>query len=382
MARSLPLLALILALSTSTGCKLRLVVNSDALVKGTTNWCLPMQLCVYQVSDTTLEEFYVGEGVSDELLFTHWQGGERRLCPNSPSPCHLSTAGFDQDPRLQAILDSDQVFFLEPVIQRIQNSNYPEAKPVQSEHDNYLIGEWKRDNQNGPRDTFALVANGNATVNLNMHDLSADMGLAILLPDPTNPLNQTPSPELVSNAPGLAEENLSLEVTSGEIYFIQVFPGTDDIEEASYSIHVELANEALTNQGPEKLAGSYALTQSEPSQSCNDSSSPEHPAIPQSLLVLNNQARDLGRPALLTFDSGLMAELQSAATRYDPQSGSYLDRASYTINDGSNDRVTWMIAGQFTEGGTFSGKAYSWGTYRSSNIRCASYVLLESALNE
>lgn len=105
---------MLLALS---GCKLEIRVPQGGKVVSTDGAyiCEERQTCTIDVVDFFFDQTFVAEP-ADGYAFTSWkaEGNDRYLCGGESTPCWLSTEGFEGRPLIEAILESDEVFVLEP----------------------------------------------------------------------------------------------------------------------------------------------------------------------------------------------------------------------------------------------------------------------------
>ena len=352
-------------------CKLQLQPSKNTLIRSESLWCLPSQTCNIQVSTTDFEATYVAEGIDDRFIFSHWQPGNKRLCGDSPSPCHLSTKGFENNQQLLDILASKQTFRLKPVTYEDINKNYPQAHPIQLRHDNYLLGEWTRDGDDAERDTWVFVATRDGEINLNLHDLKDNLDLAVLTPDLNAPLNQDADPEWSSRNAGIEEEDITITVMAGQAYFVQVLAGSSDVERSSYSLHLEVLKESSAIQPPGALARNYKLATSDQSAACSDGGQPTQPGLSSPDWEMANDGRRKNRANRILLEDGRVGVLDFAAVRYDKESGAYIDRAAYKVNDASGDTIHYLAAGHFSRGARFSGVEWSWFFAVSSKANCA-----------
>lgn len=366
------LLIVTLIICAISGCKLQLLPGKNSLIRGERYWCLPTERCNIQVSTTDFTDTYVAEGTDDAWIFSHWQSGDKLLCGNSPSPCRLSTEGFEKNPQLLAILESSQVFKIKPALYQDINTHYPQATPVNLEHDTYLSGTWMPNKANGIRDTWVFVAHSDGAININLHGMKDDLDLAVFEPDPSNPLHQTAIPDWTSSNPGTQDEEFQFSVKAGNAYFVQVTPGNEDVQEAKYSIHLEVISESSKIRPPGSIARNYKLEIATSSSSCSDGGSLQHPLLTAPDWTLASDAKRKNRKQEISLDDGRVAALVFAATRYDRVSGTYVDRASYTLTDGSGVTIHWLAAGAFSENAFFKGSEWSWMSVPSSGVSCAS----------
>ncbi len=355
----------------SSACKIQLQPDENTLVRSESLWCLPSQACNIQVSTTDFEATYVAEGTDDRFIFSHWKPGNKHFCGNSPSPCHLSTKGFENDERLLEILASDQTYRLEPVTFEDINRNYPQAHPIQLQHDNYLVGEWVGNGESDERDTWVFVDTRDGEINLNLHDLKDNLDLAVLSPDLTAPLDQQADPDWTSQNGGTEEEDINIAVMAGHAYFVQVYAGSADVERSSYSLHIEVLKENSAVKPPGALARNYKLSTSDHFAACSDGGEATQPSLSSPDWEMANDGRRKKRPSRIALNDGRTGLLDFSAVRYDKESGAYVDRAAYKVNDASGDTIHYLAAGHFDRGARFSGVEWSWFAAASSVVNCA-----------
>jgi hypothetical protein len=76
--------------------------------------CSAGSTCTVEVADLLFDETFLVE-TEEGYSFAGWAVRSRGLCGGSTAPCALRTAGFATYPALVALLDSDEIFYLEPV---------------------------------------------------------------------------------------------------------------------------------------------------------------------------------------------------------------------------------------------------------------------------
>ncbi len=113
-----------------TSCKIRMDVPEGGVVttaSGTYN-CNSGDVCEIDVVDIFFDETFIAEP-SDGYYFKHWQLIDRGLCGGRSDPCRLATSGFEGNDALMNILESDDVFHLNPVFERLEECAAPVAEP-------------------------------------------------------------------------------------------------------------------------------------------------------------------------------------------------------------------------------------------------------------
>jgi hypothetical protein len=85
------------------------------------DYCLQGESCTTEVSDTSYEEVFTA--VPDNgYAFSHWREQEGGFCGGRITPCELSTVAFEGNTGLMAVLESDRIFYLDPVFETIKHS--------------------------------------------------------------------------------------------------------------------------------------------------------------------------------------------------------------------------------------------------------------------
>jgi len=105
-----------MAFLTLSGCKVEIKVPQGGTVKSTDGAyvCEAGQICVIDVVDLFFDETFIAEPASG-YSFGGWIKKDRYLYGGATTPCRLATAGFEDNPALQDVLESDQKFYLMPV---------------------------------------------------------------------------------------------------------------------------------------------------------------------------------------------------------------------------------------------------------------------------
>ena len=119
--RSFPVTCLLITVVSLalSGCKLEIrvphggtVVSSDGAYI-----CEAGQTCRIDVVDLFFDETFIAEPAPG-YYFSHWNKLDGFLCGGQETPCSLSTAGFEDNPALQSVLESDETFYLQAVFVR------------------------------------------------------------------------------------------------------------------------------------------------------------------------------------------------------------------------------------------------------------------------
>ena len=110
------ILVLLAAALLVTSCKLKIVVPQGGTVSSNSGDynCSPEQPCKIEVVDTFFNETFTAVP-AEGYQFHSWKKVENGLCGGSTEPCTLSTNGFDANPALMEVLESDQVYNLKPI---------------------------------------------------------------------------------------------------------------------------------------------------------------------------------------------------------------------------------------------------------------------------
>lgn len=109
---------LLLPLVLLAACRVRIVVPEGGAVASESGAyrCNAGARCEIQVVDTFFDETFVAEPAQG-YRFAGWRKRHRSFCGGNTAPCRLATSGFEGDDNLMQILESDEVFFLEPVFE-------------------------------------------------------------------------------------------------------------------------------------------------------------------------------------------------------------------------------------------------------------------------
>ncbi len=100
----------------TVGCKIQVDVPSGGDVtseSGDYNCTATQSSCTFDVSDLLFDEVFVAQPDTG-FLFSGWKSKHKAFCGGSLEPCELSTASFADNDILMAILESEDVFYLEP----------------------------------------------------------------------------------------------------------------------------------------------------------------------------------------------------------------------------------------------------------------------------
>jgi Leucine Rich repeats (2 copies) len=108
-------LALMLMFVLSAGCKVQITTpeGGDVVSASRAYECASGSSCTVEVNDVHFSEEFIA-APSQGWVFMGWKEGQRHLCQGQPERCHLSTMGFDAYDSLGKLLESDEIFYLEP----------------------------------------------------------------------------------------------------------------------------------------------------------------------------------------------------------------------------------------------------------------------------
>lgn len=117
-----------------SGCRIvsTVPIGGKITYRGGMDYCLSGKTCVTEVNDLFFDEAFVAVP-DDGYAFMGWVRKHRSLCGESDQPCRLFTSEFEGNPSLEAILESDDEFYLEPVFKAIAESvscsDHPDPDP-------------------------------------------------------------------------------------------------------------------------------------------------------------------------------------------------------------------------------------------------------------
>ncbi len=110
------LAAIVLAALMIVSCRLKIVVPEGGSVvsQSGTYSCAAGERCIVQINDIFFNETFVAKPAQGYEL-TAWAKRERALCAGTSQPCKLATEAFEGSEPLMDLLESDEVFLLQPV---------------------------------------------------------------------------------------------------------------------------------------------------------------------------------------------------------------------------------------------------------------------------
>lgn len=108
-------LLLVLSLAALAGCRIEIAVpDGGAVATRSGNYlCRTGDICTIDVVDLFFDETFETRTMAG-YSFTGWRRQHRGLCGGSSKPCQLTAWQFAGNPALNALLQSDQLFYLEP----------------------------------------------------------------------------------------------------------------------------------------------------------------------------------------------------------------------------------------------------------------------------
>ena len=110
------LILIVCILVPALGCKVEIEVPSGGKVttKSGNYRCGAGKTCVIDVADLFFDEVFVARPAPG-YVFSGWRKKERAFCGGTKSSCQITSSFLGIDPLLMALLDSEEVFFLQPV---------------------------------------------------------------------------------------------------------------------------------------------------------------------------------------------------------------------------------------------------------------------------
>ena len=110
-----------------SACKLQIKVPQGGTVTSSDGayTCEAGQTCTIDVVDLFFDETFVAEAAPG-YYFSRWNKLDGYLCGAETTPCQLSTAAFEGHPALEAMLESNETFALQPVFVKILDCPEPE----------------------------------------------------------------------------------------------------------------------------------------------------------------------------------------------------------------------------------------------------------------
>ncbi|MEM1156027.1 MAG: PPC domain-containing protein [Pseudomonadota bacterium] len=254
---------------TLAACRIEITVPEGGRVVGNSLTCRGGNTCMVDVADTSFNETYRAIPAADRFTFTGWLRAPRHFCGDSVLPCALSTALFEGNDALMALLDNnDEVFSLSPVFKEISDNRSPGATPFTLDEDYVHHGElggtkvsYDDNSFNGsPTDSadwFTFVAPTSGVVRITVDELAFDYDLAIAT---VNQLIDT------SEEIGTKAEVIVAQVTEGETYYILVAAFEDEKGDYRLSVTLDASREA---DSPTNIAGVYTINYGTATGACD-----------------------------------------------------------------------------------------------------------------
>ena len=102
------------------GCKVAVIVVEGGEVKSIgSGTCLEGEICIVQVIDTNFSDAFTAVP-NPGWHFVKWNSGEGFFCGDSTDPtCTLSAVEFDGNEGIEALIASDQTFYLMPIFEPV-----------------------------------------------------------------------------------------------------------------------------------------------------------------------------------------------------------------------------------------------------------------------
>lgn len=118
------ILVLLLCSLTIAACKVQVVVPENGYIRAETTAqdCPALSTCPVDVVDLFFDENYIAIP-NEGYYFSGWKTRDNNLCGGSREPCHLYTSDFSGNDVLMAFLESDEVFYLEPIFKKASDSS-------------------------------------------------------------------------------------------------------------------------------------------------------------------------------------------------------------------------------------------------------------------
>ena len=109
-------LVVLMLVMTVSACKLAVIVVEGGEVQSSASGtCLTADVCTVPIDSTDFSETFRASPAAG-WYFHKWSAGDRFLCGGSADPqCQLSFEGLENNPLVEAVVASTEVFFLMPV---------------------------------------------------------------------------------------------------------------------------------------------------------------------------------------------------------------------------------------------------------------------------
>ena len=178
-----------------TGCWIHIKVPEEGGIvtteSGSRRFAYPGTTYAVGVHDYYFDEVF--EAVPDPgYRFLGWKSMPRGLCGGSEEPCHIHTAGYDPNPFLTTLVESEETFYLEPVFEKLPGCEGVDpkrsGKKVTLVQGEYAIREIeiKYKTNRVPKSRVEVCPQGMCSTSLN-RDRTRDNLMVIDLKIETNP---------------------------------------------------------------------------------------------------------------------------------------------------------------------------------------------------
>ncbi len=116
MSSLVKVLVILFVTAVVAGCKVAVIVVEGGEVQSIgSGTCLEGTICIVEVNDTNFSETFTAVPNPGQH-FIKWNSGEGFFCGDSTNPtCVLSTVGTDGNEGMEAIIATDQTFYLMPI---------------------------------------------------------------------------------------------------------------------------------------------------------------------------------------------------------------------------------------------------------------------------
>ena len=120
MSSLVKVLVILFVTALVAGCKVAVIVVEGGEVQSIgSGTCLEGTICIVEVNDTNFSETFTAVPNPGQH-FIKWNSGEGFFCGDSTNPtCVLSTVGTDGNEGMEAIIASDQTFYLMPIFEPV-----------------------------------------------------------------------------------------------------------------------------------------------------------------------------------------------------------------------------------------------------------------------
>ncbi len=118
MSSLVKVLVILFVTAVVAGCKIAVIVVEGGEVRSIRSGpCLEGTICIVEVNDTNFSESFTAVP-KPGWHFVKWNAGEDFFCGDSTiSTCRISAGGFDGNEAIEAIIASDQTFYLMPIFE-------------------------------------------------------------------------------------------------------------------------------------------------------------------------------------------------------------------------------------------------------------------------